>query len=62
MYTIAVNLAGIPALSIPAGLVGGKPVGLQLIGPDFSEGEILNAAHQFQLRTDWHRPLAPAFA
>ncbi|WP_372797359.1 Asp-tRNA(Asn)/Glu-tRNA(Gln) amidotransferase subunit GatA [Litorivivens sp.] len=62
MYTIAVNLAGIPALSLPAGLVDGKPVGLQLIGKDFCEAEILNAAHQFQLVTDWHKQTPAAFA
>ncbi|MFT5033437.1 MAG: aspartyl-tRNA(Asn)/glutamyl-tRNA(Gln) amidotransferase subunit A [Bacteroidia bacterium] len=61
MYTIAVNLAGVPALSIPAGMVDNKPVGLQLIGRDFCEGEILNAAHQFQQQTDWHKQFAPAF-
>ncbi|WP_372750494.1 amidase family protein, partial [Litorivivens sp.] len=59
---IAVNLAGIPALSLPAGLVDGKPVGLQLIGKDFCEAEILNAAHQFQLVTDWHKQTPAAFA
>ncbi len=59
IYTIAVNLAGLPALSIPAGLVNGRPVGLQLIGPDFSEGRLLNVAHQYQQVTDWHQRLAP---
>ncbi|HCS26590.1 MAG TPA: Asp-tRNA(Asn)/Glu-tRNA(Gln) amidotransferase GatCAB subunit A [Spongiibacteraceae bacterium] len=62
MYTIAVNLAGVPALSIPAGMVDNKPIGLQLIGRDFAEADILNAAHQFQLQTDWHKQFAPAFA
>ncbi len=62
MYTIAVNLAGIPGLSIPAGLVDGKPVGLQLIGKDFCEAELLNAAHRFQLVTDWHQQTPAAFA
>ncbi|MBB3047128.1 aspartyl-tRNA(Asn)/glutamyl-tRNA(Gln) amidotransferase subunit A [Litorivivens lipolytica] len=62
MYTIAVNLAGIPGLSIPAGLVDGKPVGLQLIGKDFCEAELLNAAHRFQLATDWHQQTPAAFA
>lgn len=59
IYTIAVNLAGLPALSIPAGLVNGRPVGLQLIGPDFAEGRLLNVAHQYQQVTDWHNQLAP---
>jgi aspartyl-tRNA(Asn)/glutamyl-tRNA(Gln) amidotransferase subunit A len=55
IYTIAVNLAGLPGLSIPAGFDGsGLPVGLQLIGDYFSEAGLLNAAHQYQLATDWH--------
>ena len=55
IYTVAVNLAGLPALSHPAGFgAGGMPVGLQLIGNYFSEARLLGAAHQFQLATDWH--------
>jgi aspartyl-tRNA(Asn)/glutamyl-tRNA(Gln) amidotransferase subunit A len=54
IYTIAVNLAGLPGMSIPAGLVNGLPVGLQIVGRDFSEAKLLNVAHQFQLVTDWH--------
>ena len=54
IYTIAVNLAGLPGMSIPAGLVNGLPVGLQLVGRDFDEARLLNIAHQFQLATDWH--------
>lgn len=52
--TVAVNLAGLPALSTPAGFSSGLPVGLQLIGPAFSEARLLNVAHQLQQRTDWH--------
>ncbi len=59
-YTIPTNLAGLPALSLPAGLVNGLPVGLQLIGPHFAESRLLNAAHRFQLATDWHRQLPAA--
>ena len=55
IYTIAVNLAGLPALSAPAGFSGGLPVGLQLIGDYFSEARLLNAAHRYQQATDWHR-------
>ncbi|MCG8612758.1 MAG: Asp-tRNA(Asn)/Glu-tRNA(Gln) amidotransferase subunit GatA [Pseudomonadales bacterium] len=54
IFTISTNLAGLPAISIPAGEVNGLPVGLQLIGNYFSEARILNAAHQFQNATDWH--------
>ena len=55
IFTIAVNLAGLPAISIPAGFSNNLPVGLQLIGKHFDESKILNAAHQFQLNTDWHQ-------
>ena len=54
IYTLAVNLAGLPGMSLPAGEVDGKPVGLQLIGPHFAEARLLNAAHQFQQATNWH--------
>lgn len=54
IYTIAVNLAGLPAMSIPAGFVKGLPVGLQLIGPIFEEARLLNVAHSYQKVTDWH--------
>ncbi len=53
--TIAVNLAGIPAMSVPAGFVDGLPVGLQMIGNYFDEARLLNVAHQFQMATDWHK-------
>ena len=59
MYTIAVNLAGLPALSIPAGFVDQKPVGLQIIGNYFDEARLLNVAHRYQQETDWHQQ-APA--
>jgi aspartyl-tRNA(Asn)/glutamyl-tRNA(Gln) amidotransferase subunit A len=55
IYTIAVNLAGLPGLSIPAGLVNGLPIGLQIVGRDFDEARLLNVAHQFQQVTDWHQ-------
>ncbi len=59
IYTIAVNLAGLPGISIPVAPVAGKPVGLQIIGDYFQEAELLNVAHRFQQATDWHRD-APA--
>jgi aspartyl-tRNA(Asn)/glutamyl-tRNA(Gln) amidotransferase subunit A len=46
-------------LSIPAGRVDNKPIGLQLIGNYFAEDKLLNVAHQFQQATDWHRRTAP---
>jgi aspartyl-tRNA(Asn)/glutamyl-tRNA(Gln) amidotransferase subunit A len=55
IYTIAVNLAGLPGMSIPCGFDNQLPVGLQLIAPWFAEAKMLNVAHQFQLATDWHR-------
>ena len=54
VYTLAVNLAGLPGMSLPAGFVEGKPVGLQLIGRHFGEARLLNVAHRFQQATDWH--------
>lgn len=54
IYTIAVNLAGLPGMSLPAGMLGGLPIGMQLVGPALSESRLLNVAHQFQLHTDWH--------
>ncbi len=60
IYTISVNLAGLPGISMPAGFVQGKPVGLQMIGNYFAESRLLNAAHQFQQATDWHLQSAEA--
>jgi aspartyl-tRNA(Asn)/glutamyl-tRNA(Gln) amidotransferase subunit A len=54
IYTIAVNLAGIPGMSLPAGILKGLPIGMQLVGPAFSEARLLNTAHQFQMNTAWH--------
>ena len=60
IYTIAVNLAGLPGMSVPCGFAGGLPVGLQLIGNYFDEARLLNVAHRYQQATDWHqrRPAA----
>ena len=54
VYTLAVNLAGLPGMSVPAGFVDDKPVGLQLIGQHFDEARLLNVAHQYQQVSDWH--------
>jgi len=56
---LAVNLAGLPAMSVPAGQVNGLPVGLQLIGQHFDESRLLNVAHQLQQASDWHLQLPP---
>ena len=58
IYTVSVNLAGLPAISLPAGMLGGLPVGMQIIGNYFAESQLLNIAHQFQQATHWHT-LAP---
>jgi len=56
IYTIAVNLAGLPGMSIPCGFgAGNRPVGLQIVGDYFTEARMLNAAHRYQLATDWHQ-------
>jgi aspartyl-tRNA(Asn)/glutamyl-tRNA(Gln) amidotransferase subunit A len=65
IYTIGANLAGLPAISIPCGFVpeGGSdlPVGLQLVGPHFSESRLLSVSHQYQQLTDWHRRVPPGY-
>ena len=63
IYTISVNLAGLPGMSIPAGFgADNRPVGLQLIGKYFDEARLLNAAHQYQQATDWHKKSPKGFA
>jgi aspartyl-tRNA(Asn)/glutamyl-tRNA(Gln) amidotransferase subunit A len=62
IYTIAVNLAGLPGMSVPAGQVNGLPAGLQLIGNYWAEAKLLNIAHRFQQETDWHRQMPEEFA
>ncbi|HHH47003.1 MAG TPA: Asp-tRNA(Asn)/Glu-tRNA(Gln) amidotransferase subunit GatA [Thiotrichales bacterium] len=61
IYTIAVNLAGLPGLSAPAGFIDGLPVGMQLVGNYFEEARLLNVAHRYQQETDWHRRRPPEF-
>ncbi|MDG4554981.1 MAG: Asp-tRNA(Asn)/Glu-tRNA(Gln) amidotransferase subunit GatA [Candidatus Competibacter sp.] len=62
IYTIAVNLAGLPGLSLPVGFAAGLPVGLQLIGDYFAEDRLLNVAHRYQQVADWHLRAPAAFA
>jgi aspartyl-tRNA(Asn)/glutamyl-tRNA(Gln) amidotransferase subunit A len=62
LYTIPVNLAGLPGLSVPCGFgAHGLPVGLQLIGTYFDEARMLRVAHQYQQATDWHRRAPPGY-
>ena len=62
IYTIAVNLAGLPGMSIPVGFSRQLPVGMQLVGDYFSESRLLNAAHRYQQTTDWHTQIPSEFA
>ena len=62
LYTIPINLAGLPGLSIPCGFGNkGRPVGLQLVGNYWDEARMLATAHAFQQATDWHLRTPPAF-
>lgn len=62
IYTISVNLAGLPALSMPAGFVKQRPVGLQVMGNYFDEARLLNIAHRYQQCTSWHTMIPQGFA
>jgi aspartyl-tRNA(Asn)/glutamyl-tRNA(Gln) amidotransferase subunit A len=61
IYTIGANLAGLPATSVPCGLSGGLPVGLQIIGPHFAEAKLLNVAHWYQRETQWHKQIPQGY-
>lgn len=61
IYTIPVNLAGLPGMSIPVGFSGVRPVGMQLIGSPFTEAQLLAVAHHYQQRTDWHQQIPAAY-
>ncbi|MHA2060924.1 MAG: Asp-tRNA(Asn)/Glu-tRNA(Gln) amidotransferase subunit GatA [Candidatus Sifarchaeia archaeon] len=55
IYTVSVNLAGVPAISIPCGFENGLPIGLQIIGNSFKEGQILQVAYAFEQNTEYHK-------
>ena len=56
IYTISINLAGLPAISLPCGFDGdGMPIGLQIIGKHFDEATILRLAHHYEKATEWHK-------
>ncbi len=55
IYTISTNLAGLPGMSLPVGQTQGLPVGLQIIGNYFKEAQMLNVAHAYQQKTQWHK-------
>ncbi len=54
------NLAGLPAITVPCGFAGAMPVGMQIVGPAFSENMMLALANEFQKRTDWHKRRPPS--
>jgi aspartyl-tRNA(Asn)/glutamyl-tRNA(Gln) amidotransferase subunit A len=63
IFTISVNLAGIPGISVPCGFSPlGLPIGLQLLGPPFGEATLLRAAHAFEQATDFHTRKPPGFS
>jgi aspartyl-tRNA(Asn)/glutamyl-tRNA(Gln) amidotransferase subunit A len=62
IYTIGANLAGLPAISVPCGFVGGLPVGLHLVGPHFGEDTLLRCAHRYQQQTEWHSACPEGYA
>ena len=59
LFTVPANLAGLPGISIPSGSLDSKPLGIQLIGNSLQEGQLLNAAHNFQMTSDWHLRTPP---
>jgi aspartyl-tRNA(Asn)/glutamyl-tRNA(Gln) amidotransferase subunit A len=65
IYTLSLNLAGLPGMSVPAGFAkdaNNMPVGLQIIGNSFEEAKLLNVAHQYQQVTDWHKAIPEQYA
>jgi aspartyl-tRNA(Asn)/glutamyl-tRNA(Gln) amidotransferase subunit A len=61
VFVVAVNLAGIPALSVPCGIANGLPIGMQIMGPHLSEEMLLRIGHLYQSQTDWHMKHPPCW-
>ncbi|MGZ9225077.1 MAG: Asp-tRNA(Asn)/Glu-tRNA(Gln) amidotransferase subunit GatA [Anaerolineales bacterium] len=61
VFVVAVNLAGIPALSVPCGISNGLPIGMQIMGPHLSEETLLRIGHMYQSQTDWHTKHPPCW-
>jgi len=61
VHVVAVNLAGIPALSVPCGISNGLPIGMQIMGPHLSEEMLLRIGHMYQSQTDWHSKHPPCW-
>ncbi|HET9906575.1 MAG TPA: Asp-tRNA(Asn)/Glu-tRNA(Gln) amidotransferase subunit GatA [Anaerolineales bacterium] len=61
VFVVAVNLAGIPALSVPCGISNGLPIGMQIMGPHLSEETLLHIGHMYQAQTDWHQKHPPCW-
>jgi len=61
IYTIGANLAGLPAISVPCGMIDGLPIGLHMVGPHWAEEMLLRTSHQFAQQTDWHTRCPEAY-
>jgi len=59
LFTIPTSLAGLTGISVPAGMVGGLPVGLQIIGRPLAEASVLRIAHAYEQSTEWHTMRSP---
>jgi aspartyl-tRNA(Asn)/glutamyl-tRNA(Gln) amidotransferase subunit A len=61
VFTVPINLAGLPAISFPCGFHNGLPIGAQLIAPEFHENQLLESVHAYQEITDYHKQAPPDF-